>query len=215
MHCQGLHTLAWIKWYHSEHPEAQMHAYEAQRLASISADLYKEASALRIESLCCYTLGNYKKSIFLSNRARHLISLCGLSNGDLDHRILSNQAEIHKLKSEYVEARTINMKLLEEICIDKESLNYAVISVNIAEIDVFVGSKHQKNYDTARKIFTTVYFKPGLVMCDTILADLYLREGNMSEAKHLFERCIQVSQRSPGNSETIAYCLERLGNANR
>jgi tetratricopeptide (TPR) repeat protein len=49
-------------------------------------------------------------------------------------------------------------------------------------------------------------------MCDMVLADLYLREGNLLEAKTLFESCLKSSFREP---EITSYCLEQLGNASR
>ncbi|KAJ7848301.1 hypothetical protein B0H13DRAFT_1906830 [Mycena leptocephala] len=61
-------------------------------------------------------------------------------------------------------------------------------------------------------MFNTTGFSPGVVMCETILADLYLREGNMLNAKNLLKSCIRSSS---GNSDIISYCLERLGNASR
>jgi hypothetical protein len=94
-----------------------VHAIEAQRLALISADLYREAQALDIEAACCYTLGNYKKAMSLCIRARNLLGLCGMSHGYLDHDILNAQAEIHRHKSEYVEAHSIHISILEETSI--------------------------------------------------------------------------------------------------
>jgi tetratricopeptide (TPR) repeat protein len=49
-------------------------------------------------------------------------------------------------------------------------------------------------------------------MCDTILADLYLREGNFLPAMTLFESCLKKSFTPP---DVMSYCLERLGNASR
>ncbi|KAJ7921713.1 hypothetical protein B0H13DRAFT_1866495 [Mycena leptocephala] len=49
-------------------------------------------------------------------------------------------------------------------------------------------------------------------MCDTTLADLYLREGNIQEAGSLFEKCITSSMVHP---QITSYCLERLGDISR
>ncbi|KAJ7841860.1 hypothetical protein B0H13DRAFT_1910050 [Mycena leptocephala] len=92
-------NLAWVEWQLGDYSAAQMHANEAQRLAIISADLYREAQALDIEAICCHTLGNYTKAMSLSSRARELLGLCGMSMG-LDHTFMNSQAEIHRHKSE-------------------------------------------------------------------------------------------------------------------
>jgi tetratricopeptide (TPR) repeat protein len=49
-------------------------------------------------------------------------------------------------------------------------------------------------------------------MCDTILADLYLREGNFLAAMTLFERCLKSSFTRP---DIMSYCYERLGDPSR
>jgi hypothetical protein len=42
-HSQGLCNLAWVQWSLGNYSAAQVHANEAQQLALISADLYREA----------------------------------------------------------------------------------------------------------------------------------------------------------------------------
>jgi tetratricopeptide (TPR) repeat protein len=107
-------------------------------LARISADSYREAE--KILGICSNTLGNYKQSISLCHRARDLLDFCGMSGSETDHGIMANQAEIHKLKSEYVEAQNIYTRILQEISVDQDSREYAYALLNIAKIDVFVGA---------------------------------------------------------------------------
>jgi tetratricopeptide (TPR) repeat protein len=211
-HSQGLRNLAWVEWNIGDYSSAQVHANEAQRLAIISADSYKEAQALNIEATCCYTLGNYTKAMSLCIRARDLLVLCGMSHGNLDHSIMTTQAEIHRLKSEYVEARTIHNSILERSTI-QDSYYYGVTLLNVAEIDVLIGAPKddvQRNCDTAKKMLNTLGDVKGVALCDVILADLYLREGNSLAAKTILKKCIKLRLES---SEFTTYCLERLGNA--
>ncbi|KAJ7922753.1 hypothetical protein B0H13DRAFT_2267444 [Mycena leptocephala] len=211
-HSQGLQNLAWVEWNLGDYSAAQVHAIEAQRLALISADLYREARALRIEAICCYTLGNYTKAMSLCIRARELLGLCGMSHGNLDHDIMTTQAEIHRLKSEYVEACSIHTGILEEITI-QDPYNYGWTLLNVAEIDVLIGAPKddvQRNCDRARKMLDTLGVVEGVTICDIILADLYLREGNSLAAQTICERCFKLSLES---SQVTTYCLERLGDA--
>ncbi|KAJ7916875.1 hypothetical protein B0H13DRAFT_2446285 [Mycena leptocephala] len=191
-HSQGLTTLGWIKRYLGDYPEAQAHAYEAQNLAKTCADLYTEAEALLLEAICWYTMGNYKQGISLSNQAKHPLHLCGMSGGYLYHNIMNNQAEIHKLKSEYVEARSIHISILQAASVDHDPYFHAVTLLNIAEIDVSIGAPQedvQRSCNIARDIFETQGYSPGVMICDTTVAELYLREGNMLAAKTLLESC--------------------------
>ncbi|KAJ7908507.1 hypothetical protein B0H13DRAFT_2016529, partial [Mycena leptocephala] len=88
------------------------------------------------ESLCWLMFGGYAQSLSLSKRARELLRVCGMSGGQLDHNIMSNQAEVHLMKSEYVEARHIHTEILKAISIEQDSYQHALILLNIAQIDV-------------------------------------------------------------------------------
>ncbi|KAJ7937436.1 hypothetical protein B0H13DRAFT_2261428 [Mycena leptocephala] len=215
MHSQGLYNLAWIKWKSGEYSEGLEHASEAGRLARTSADLYREAQALDVEATFSYTLGNYKQGISLCSKARDLLGLCGMSGSALDHHLMTTQAEIHKRKSEYIAARNIHSRILQETSVDQDFHASGFALLNVAEIDISIGASKndvQSIYEKAREIFNTRNLATEVVMCDTILADLYLREGNLSDGKTLFERCIKSSFKHP---EIMTYCLERLGDANR
>ncbi|KAJ7888455.1 hypothetical protein B0H13DRAFT_2533394 [Mycena leptocephala] len=212
-HSQTLGNLAWVEWNLGDYAVAQVHANEAQQLAIVSADLHSEAKALNIEATCCYTLGNYTKSISLTSRARELLGLCGMSHGILDHNIMTTQAEVHRYKSEYVEARKISVRILEETSIHNP-YSYGLALLNVAEIDVLIGAPRndvQRNCDRARKMLDTVGDVGAVTMCDVILADLHLREGNSLAAKTILVRCLKATLEY---SQIQTCCLERLGDAN-
>jgi tetratricopeptide (TPR) repeat protein len=211
MHSLGLSNLAWIEWELFDYSAAQVHAKEAQRLAIISADLYREALALHIEAICCYTLGNYIKAMPLCIRARDLLGLCAMSGGTLDHTIMITQAEIHQQKSEYAEARSIHTGILEA-SIHTPRI-YSVALINVAEIDVLIGAPKddvQRNCDRAKSMSDTLGDLELVSMCDVILADLHLREGNSLEAKTTLARCLKITLEY---SQIQTCCLEQLGNA--
>ncbi|KAJ7806494.1 hypothetical protein B0H13DRAFT_1929594 [Mycena leptocephala] len=167
-HSQVLCRLAWIEWNLGHYSAAWVHANEAQRLTIISADLYREADALRTKATCCYMLGNYTKAMSLCIKARDILGLCGLSHGALDHDIMSIQAEIHKLKSEYVEACSIHNTILEQTSI-QDPYDYCYALLNVAEIDVLIGAPKD---------------------------DLYLREGNSWAANTIFKRSFKATLES-------------------
>jgi hypothetical protein len=87
--------------------------------------------------------------------------------------------------------------------------------LNVAEIDVMVGAPKddvQRNCDRARKMLGTVGYVEGVAICDVILADLHLREGNSLAAKTILARCLKVTLEY---SQMQTGCLERLGDASR
>jgi hypothetical protein len=86
--------------------------------------------------------------------------------------------------------------------------------LNVAEIDVSIGTPKndvQRNCDSARTMFETAGYVRGVTMCDTILADLHLREGNPLAAKTILVRCFKVTL----DSQITTYCLEWLGDTSR
>ncbi|KAJ7874595.1 hypothetical protein B0H13DRAFT_1894498 [Mycena leptocephala] len=121
-----------------------------------------------------------------------------------------HQAEIHKLKSEYVAAHSIHSDSSRNLC-GPGFLAYGHALLNVAEIDVAIGAPKedfQGVYEKAREIFSTRNLVTEVVMCDTMLADLSLREANFLTAKTLFESCLKSSFTRP---DMMSYCYERLG----
>jgi hypothetical protein len=117
-HSQALQNLARVEWTLGNYSAAQVHAVESQRLALISANLCLEVQALNMEATCYYTLGNYMKAMSLCIRVRDLLlGHFGMSHGTLDYDLMDTQAEIHRLKSEYAEARSIQIRIVEETSI--------------------------------------------------------------------------------------------------
>ncbi|KAJ6536758.1 hypothetical protein DFH09DRAFT_1401371 [Mycena vulgaris] len=210
--CQSLISLAGIKWQMGDPAAGQLYASEAQRLAKISADLFNEAGALDIEAQCCYPLGNYKYAASLCNRARDLLTHCGMSGGDLENLIMSTQAEMYKLKSEYVEARDIHRQILHGLPVELASHAHAFAVLNIAEVEVFLDvpmNDVKRKVDTAKPIFNSLGCVVDAMFCDVIMGALHLRERNQPSAKPLFHKCLSFFWGH--QTEMVNYCLERLG----
>ncbi|KAJ7321265.1 hypothetical protein DFH08DRAFT_1033821 [Mycena albidolilacea] len=202
-HSQALHILASIHCRLGDYSSSQTHASQAQRLARISADLYNEALALHIEAMAWTQLGNYKQGISLCSRARDLLVHC-------DHSTMNQQAEIHLMKSEYREAHNIQTRILQQCSVHMDP--YAFL--NLAEISLSTNAPKlavQQDIERARKIFLSLEQNVEITMCDTIMADLYLREGDIPVAEALFKQCLVALSHSQINS----FCLERLGNGSR
>ncbi|KAJ7480724.1 hypothetical protein FB451DRAFT_1365150 [Mycena latifolia] len=207
----SLHRVAWIEWQTGCYSAAQVHALESQRLARISADLYIEANALHIAALCSNSLGSYTTSIAPFQQATDLLALCGLSGGELDLIIRSNQAESHRLKSEYVEALNIHAQILPKLEQDPHQHSFSML--NTAQIDVEINtSKHivQEKIDKANMTFNAIRDSRAMVYSDATRAALSLREGNFSEAKSLLQKCLMFAWGK--DPDAVSYCLERLSN---
>ncbi|KAJ7083747.1 hypothetical protein C8R44DRAFT_753318 [Mycena epipterygia] len=195
-HSVALNWIAWLKFSVGNYSAGQMHAREAKQIAQLSGNLHQEAVALGCETTCLIGLGNFKESVFLGQRARELLKLCGMQGCQTDIMSMLNLADIHRLKSEYLEARNIYVELGQNISAQQDPFNYASHLLNIADVDIMIGGdavKVEQNLDNAKAIFMT------------------LRESNITDAKNLLGQCLTAAW---GNSsETVSYCLERLANA--
>jgi tetratricopeptide (TPR) repeat protein len=209
--CLGI--LAWIKWNAGDYSTARLHAEESQRVAKISGDLFREARALRLESTCCAALGAYQDSIWLYERATALLALCGMSGGDLGQSIRISKADVHRSKSEYVDALSIHQQILEDVSMDRDPSNYALSVLNIAQIDVEIGvSKDhvQKDIHTAKSIFSNMQSQRSITYCDIIQATLDIREGDFMVAKSRLQKSLRYAWEN--EAEAVSYCLEGLCN---
>jgi hypothetical protein len=98
---------------------------------------------------------------------------------------------------------------------NRDPHNHALALLNIAEIEVSIGASEQdvqRNIEAARNELATTGHVELITMCDTILADLYLREGNILGAENLLQECMRLTRTEP---EIMSYCLERLGDVSR
>jgi tetratricopeptide (TPR) repeat protein len=183
-----------------------MHASEAQRLSQLSANLLQEARSLQIGAECSTYLGDLKQSMAQIEKAKEILSICGLSGGQLDYISTIDQAENHLLKSEYAQARNIYIKIVETSSPDQNALSYATALLNIAQIDINIGGDAEDVYhklNQVRKIFSTRTALE-IVSCNMTQADLELREKKFDTAKSKF---LESGGR---DNESESFRLERL-----
>ncbi|KAJ7102934.1 hypothetical protein C8R44DRAFT_746900 [Mycena epipterygia] len=162
-HLRALIEISWLKYKSGDYAAAQMHAHGVQQFAWQSTDLYQEANALRLEAACLMYQGDLKEALVLSQRAKERLHLCGMQGGELDCSVMGHLAEVHLLKSEYLEARHIHMELSTGT--KQHKVNNARTLLNIVEIDIIIAT----------------------------LADLNLREGNTVAAKDFLQQGLKTA----------------------
>ncbi|KAJ7035362.1 hypothetical protein C8F04DRAFT_1233781 [Mycena alexandri] len=205
--CIALVRLSRIEWLRGNYAGSQVYAQEAQKVAKISGNMFQEAHGLYYEILCWQALGCYEYCISLSIRARTLLSLCGMSYTALDYDFMNSQAEVHKSKSEYVEAHNIQNQLLQGALATHNLYQQGFALINISEIEIPMGvSKDliQEKIDASQAIGKAMKNAMFIIVCEIIQANLNLREGDMSSL--LFCKCLQLVW---GNFSEAA--KERLG----
>ncbi|KAJ7050287.1 hypothetical protein C8F01DRAFT_1179268 [Mycena amicta] len=211
-----LDAIANVHWMTGRYSAGRKDAAESQELATSIADLYREARGLHTEAMCCRSLGMYPACVARCQRARELLALCGLANGEVDHANFGTLAEVLKDKSEYTEVRRMQCLISEKISMRDDPFAHALAMLNVAEVDVHMGAPREeveRNIDAARSIQSAIGYMKGGPICDMVQGDLELREGAYEKAKLLLQTCTQGALGEDG--EIVTYCLERLGNSER
>ncbi|KAJ7085258.1 hypothetical protein C8R44DRAFT_752858 [Mycena epipterygia] len=189
-----LNGFAWMSWTIGEYVAAQMHARQAQRLAQLSTNLYTESFALWIEVMCARELGDYKSST-------------------VNYTNMNSEAELHLLKSDYAEARSIHTVILQN---SQDTYHYALGLVNLAQIDIIIGASAQdvcQNLDKAREVFDAAGSPFELNLCNILLGQLNLRDREAHTAKSILQRSFTSVVYK--ESATALTCLESLADTGR
>ncbi|KAJ7025907.1 hypothetical protein C8F04DRAFT_1298741 [Mycena alexandri] len=210
--CDALNTLGQIETFAGHHAAGQLHAQEAQRLAKICGDLWREACGLVHEAFCLISLGDYRQCITLTTRGRTILGLCGLSSAQLNYTSMGIQAEVHRLKSEYFEAHNIWNQILQRTANDIYEQANALI--NIAEIEILMGvssNEISSKIDASQHISKAHNHAMLGALCDVVQADLNLRDGDMSSL--VFCKCLKLEWGTI--SQEVSFCLERVADINR
>ncbi|KAJ6596177.1 hypothetical protein DFH09DRAFT_128565 [Mycena vulgaris] len=214
--CVVLNRLAMVNNMIGAYPDAQLYAGQATLLARQSGNLYQESAATLIQTYIYMSLGDYKRSMDLSQRSRECMRLCGLTGSDVDFRILRCQAEIHSVKSEYKEMRKIYTEILEETSPEVSPANYGYSLLNIGAVDIIMGASEEdakRSIDAAKSIFSAAGSAHAVTFCNMVLGDLKLREGDTSGAKVLLEQGFNSLRGY--DAEAMLFSLERLGDVSR
>jgi tetratricopeptide (TPR) repeat protein len=150
-------------------------------------------------------------------RAEEILSLCGLCGSNLDHHIRVSQAEIHLIKSEYAQAKTIYNQIIESISPDQNAYVYALALVNIAKIEIIIGQPTGtvvvcQYLSKAREVFKDMNLLADVTFCDMLWTDIELRDGKPDLAKVKFSHHINAARGK--ENEIMTFCLERLADVN-
>ncbi|KAJ7216007.1 hypothetical protein GGX14DRAFT_696431 [Mycena pura] len=194
---------------------ARIHAQKAHRYANSLGDLYGEAQTLTVQAYCCMGLGDFQQAAVLLQQSKELLRLCGLDGGLTDLTTLNYEGEIHLLRTEYLEARTICELTASRRPPGHPPRAYTAFAhFNIAYIDMAIGAEPdliRHNVDIALQQFNDLEGLPyplGGPLCDTVYADLYLIQGERILARTLFQSSFLATR--DAFDEAAILCLERL-----
>ncbi|KAJ7252166.1 hypothetical protein C8J57DRAFT_1718391 [Mycena rebaudengoi] len=192
---------------------ALTHAKEAYQYAEHLGDIYSQARSLYFQARCHLTLANYPHDQLLLQKTGDMLTACGQQQSVLYLLILDHQAEIHFMKSEYLESRKLSVAIASSY--QPTSYNAILANLNIATIDITTGADSQlirQNIDLCRFHSKLLYGQEARHICltaDFVAADLSLRDGVLGTVNAVFEHCFTSSLDI--TTELAFLCLEKLG----
>ncbi|KAJ7201759.1 hypothetical protein C8J57DRAFT_1736027, partial [Mycena rebaudengoi] len=210
---QALHSICNILNMTGKPLNALTHAKQAHSYAEHLGDIYTQAYSLWLQGKCHIQLANYWHAQYLLPKARQILATLGSPQSVLWLYILGHQAEIHLVKSEYLQSHKLQVAIASSC--QPTSYNAIVANLNIAFIDIAIGADSKiirQNLDMAQSHVKAFYGYIGReisVFIDYMAAELCLRDGPSETASAMFEKCFVQSQDI--STDLALLCLERLG----
>ncbi|KAJ7240962.1 hypothetical protein C8J57DRAFT_1562023 [Mycena rebaudengoi] len=193
---------------------ALTHAEEAYRSAGHIGDMYGQAQSLYLQGRCHTQLANYWHAQGLLQKSRHILTTLGQQQSVLMLDIQNYQAEIHFVKSEYLESRKLQVAIVSSC----QPTSYIAIlaNLNMALIDIATGVDSKivgQNLEIAQSHLKALLGYSGRQMSifiDYVAAELWLRDGTLGAANAMFQKCFPLSL-DIIDAEQALLCVERLG----
>ncbi|KAJ7203224.1 hypothetical protein C8J57DRAFT_1735354 [Mycena rebaudengoi] len=193
---------------------ALTYAKEAYRYAEHIGDIYGQAWSLHLQGNSHLNLANYWHAQHLLQKSRHILATLGHQQSALNLIILNLQAEIHLVKSEYLESHKLQVAIASSCQANSKKGILANLNMAIIDITTGVDSKiiHQ-NLDITQSHLKALYGYFGRYLslsADLVTAELWLHDGAIGLANVMFEKCF-VSALDISQQELVLLCAERLG----
>jgi hypothetical protein len=184
---------------------------KTHRIAVAAGIVWGELSSCRWQATCYQGLGDFKRSLQLTNDGKELVVRLGMQGSEIESLLMNIEAEVYLVKGEYTTARHIHEFLLQQTSAVLSPIQHASALVNIAFLDMTTGVSAEivtRKLDTATSIYRKARNMQGLATCEACRADLQLREGDILGARNEYIRLFSALQSS--HNELSCLCLAKL-----
>ncbi|KAJ7261201.1 hypothetical protein C8J57DRAFT_1719913 [Mycena rebaudengoi] len=192
---------------------ALTYAKETYRYAEHIGNIRGQAVSLCLQGKSHVYLANYRHAQHLLQKSRHILATLGHQQSASNFDILNIQAEIHLMKSEYLESRNLQVAIASSC--QATSYNGILANLNIAIIDITTDADSKiihQNLDITQSHLKALYGYLGRhtsLAADWVAAELNLHNGAPGTVNALFEKCFKLSL---GIEPDLALlCAQRLG----
>ncbi|KAF7373044.1 NB-ARC domain-containing protein [Mycena sanguinolenta] len=206
----ALRGLAVLEHLHGNFSEGLELARRSHRIAVAMGDIMGEVNGIRCQAMCYKGLGDFKHSMKLLGKGRQLVLRAGMQGAEVEAMLMSLEAHIYQLKTEYAEARQVHEEIMHQASPVLSPLDYAYAVLNIAWLDIVTGASVEivsGKIDVAVSALGNAKDWRGMLECDVCRADLQLREGNTLGA---CDEYIRLFSRWRMDDELACRCLVQL-----
>ncbi|KAJ7264339.1 hypothetical protein C8J57DRAFT_1512412 [Mycena rebaudengoi] len=195
----ALNNICMIQYLTGKPLDALEHTKEALRYAEHIGDIYGQAGSLYFQARRHRIRANYRHARILLQKSREMLAACGNQQSVLGFNTLNMQAEIHLLKSEYLESRRLQVAIASSC--QETSPDAIMANLNIAFIDLASGAEikniHQ-NLDSCQSHLKVIYGVQGKSMsliADYTATELCLQDGDHVMTNSMFKKFVTPSQK--------------------
>ncbi|KAF7300176.1 hypothetical protein MKEN_01341200 [Mycena kentingensis (nom. inval.)] len=176
-----LRRLAFQRSQDGKYDAARKLARDAQMLANVTGNIYREASALGVEALCCVALGDLAAAGEMYAHARMLYGLCGMTGSYADCSLAHDQAELFFAKSEYADAVRVVIDIQHHMSLPGE-LSTGISGALTLSIPVL---------DRAHALLVKVGYLDTAKECELVQAQILWTDGDPRAAYDVLIRALR------------------------
>ncbi|KAJ7241382.1 hypothetical protein C8J57DRAFT_1477757 [Mycena rebaudengoi] len=184
------------------HMHALTLVQKARHISELIGDKHTGAIAIGVESWCHAAIGNLLQAERLCREAPD------------QHVIAGQLSDILIIKTEYQEARVLQLKILDYRSSCRPPIPDTVMChLNLAGIAIEMGADLgviSHHLDAVWMQCTTfVAYPRGILLCDTLTASIHLQQGNIQLARQTLDKCL-TSAHKQKDAQITEYCLPLL-----
>ncbi|KAF7344740.1 NB-ARC domain-containing protein [Mycena venus] len=207
----SLAGLAIIEWHRGNYSRGLQLAQQIYRVACASGNVRGELNGIRLQAVCCFSLGDFKHAMKWVDTGKEVVVRAGLQGGQMEYQLMDIKASVYERKTEYSSARGIQEAILHRTSAVLSHLNHAYTLINIASLDVSTGASADlvsRNLNAGATSFRNAQYLRGISFCELYDADLRHREGDLTGARDEYIRLFAAAWDT--EDEIVCLCLAKL-----
>nr|GAT50497.1 predicted protein [Mycena chlorophos] len=185
-----LRRLAMLRSRDGEYLAGRQLARQAQLLAKMTGNLYREAASLGVEAVCCVALGELSAAKEMYLHTRELYARCGMEGSYADCSLAHDLSELHLARSEYPDALVIVHDIITHMSAPGELATgvSGLLELSLLQARSAMGEPRaelEPLLERAEGFLRQVGYVDQLMVCRLVYAQLLCNDGDVKGAYEL------------------------------